>query len=99
MIRRLAQRTRPAGARIGANPHDDDDIRLQKSLLVLCAFAFMFAGFAWGIMYFLFGEPVAGAIPFSYSVFSLLTILQFARSRQYAFFRFSQLVLILLLPG
>jgi guanylate cyclase len=98
MIRSLAQRALPAVARIGSDPHDDDEIRLQKSLLVLCAFAFMFAGFAWGSMYFLLQEPVAGAIPFSYSVFSLLSILYFARSRRYAFFRFSQLVLILLLP-
>ncbi len=85
-------------ARIGANPNDDDDIRLQKSLLVVCAFPFMFAGFAWGIMYFLFRELLAGAIPFSYGIFSLLSTLHFARTRQYRFFRFSQLALILLLP-
>ncbi len=85
-------------ARIGANPNDDDDIRLQKSLLVVCAFPFMFAGFAWGIMYFLFHELLAGTIPLSYGIFSLLSTLHFARTRQYRFFRFSQLALILLLP-
>jgi len=85
-------------ARIGADPNDDDDIRLQKSLLVVCAFPFVFAGLAWGIMYFFFHEPLAGAIPFSYGIFSLLSILHFARTRQYRFFRFSQLSLILLLP-
>ena len=52
MIQRLAQRVLPAIARIGADPDDEDDIRLQKSLLVVCSFPFMFAGFAWGIMYF-----------------------------------------------
>jgi guanylate cyclase len=85
-------------ARLGADPNDDDDIRLQKSLLVLCAFPFMVAGFAWGMMYFLFNEPLAGAIPFSYSIVSLLSIFYFARTRQYTLFRFSQLLLILLLP-
>jgi adenylate cyclase len=85
-------------AHIGADPNDDDDIRLQKSLLVVCAFPFMFAGFTWGVMYFFFNEPLAGAIPFSYSVISLLSVLYFARTRQYTFFRFSQLFLILLLP-
>jgi hypothetical protein len=31
---------------IGSSPTDDDDIRLQKSLLVLCSFPFMIAGMA-----------------------------------------------------
>jgi guanylate cyclase len=85
-------------ARIGADPTDDDDIRLQKSLLVLCAFPFLFAGAAWGLLYILFGEPLAGAIPLSYSLVSLLSITLFGLTRWYHFFRFSQLLLILLLP-
>jgi adenylate cyclase len=92
------KRTLPVIALIGADPSDDDDIRLQKSLLVICAIPFMVAGWAWGLMYFFFQEPLAGSIPFSYGIFSLLSILYFARTRQYAFFRFSQLLLILLLP-
>jgi len=94
----MTQRALSAIARIGSDPNDEDDIRLQKSLLVVSAFPFMLAGFVWGIMYFLFHEPLAGAIPFSYGIFSLLSILYFARTRQYALFRFSQLFLILLLP-
>ena len=92
------ERTLPIVARLGSNPTDDDDSRLQKSLLVICALPFMVAGWAWGLMYFFFQEPLAGSIPFSYSIFSLLSILYFARTRQYAFFRFSQLLFILLLP-
>lgn len=98
MIRNFVQRTLPVVARIGSDPNDDDDIRLQKSLLVICAFPFMVAGVAWGVMYILFNEPLAGAIPLSYSVISLLSILYFGRTRQYRYFRFSQLTLILLLP-
>lgn len=49
-------------------------------------------------MYFFFGELLAGAIPFSYAIISLLSILYFSRTRQYSLFRFSQLLLILLLP-
>lgn len=85
-------------ARIGADPTDDDDLRLQKSLLVLCAFPFMVAGVAWGLMYVLFGEPLAGAIPLTYSFISFLSIIHFGLTRRYQFFRFSQLLLILLLP-
>lgn len=85
-------------AHIGSNPDDDDDIRLQKSLLVLCSIPFIIAGFAWGLMYALFNEPLAGAIPFSYAVISLFSLIHFGVSRQYRLFRFSQLLLILVLP-
>ena len=94
----MIQRTLQAIARIGSDPSDDDDIRLQKSLLALCAFPFMVAGVGWGLMYVLSNEPLAGAIPLSYSFISLLSIIHFGRTRQYRFFRFSQLTLILLLP-
>ena len=83
---------------IGMDPNDDDDIRLQKSLLVVSALPFAFAGAAWGLMYFLIGEPLAGMIPLSYAVISLLSILLFGLTRRYHFFRFSQLFLILILP-
>ena len=85
-------------ARVGSNPDDDDDTRLKKSLLVLCAIPFTLAGFAWGLMYALLGEPLAGAIPFSYSVFSLFSLIYFGLTHEYRLFRFSQLLLILLLP-
>jgi guanylate cyclase len=85
-------------SRIGSDQNDDDDIRLQKSLLVVCAFPFMGAGVAWGLIYVFSNEPLAGAIPLSYSFISLLSIINFGRTRQYSFFRFSQLALILLLP-
>ena len=39
---------------IGADPNDEDNVRLQKSLLVICSFPFMLAGLIWGIMYFIF---------------------------------------------
>jgi guanylate cyclase len=98
MIQQLIQRALPAIARIGSDANDDDDIRLQKSLLVVCAIPFIFAGAAWGVMYILFKEPLAGAIPLSYSIISLFSTIHFGWTRQYKFFRFSQLTLILLLP-
>jgi len=94
MMKQLVTRV----ARIGADSSDEDDIRLRKSLLVICAFLFVLAGAAWGLMYILFGEPLAGMIPLSYAVISLLSIFQFGLTRRYHLFRFSQLLLILLLP-
>lgn len=98
MIQRLIQQVLQSIAGIGSDPNDEDDIRLQKSLLVVCAIPFMVAGVVWGLIYVLSNEPLAGAIPLSYSFISLLSIIQFGRTRQYGLFRFSQLALILLLP-
>jgi len=94
----MIKRTIQWAANIGADPNDDDDIRLRKSLLVVCALPFVFAGAVWGAIYIVFGELLAGMIPLSYSLVSLLTIVHFSMTRRYYFFRFSQLTLILLLP-
>lgn len=59
----------------------------------------MITGVGWGIMYLAFGEVRAGIIPISYSVFSLFSIMLFAFTRKFQLFRFSQLLLILLLPA
>jgi guanylate cyclase len=84
--------------KIGENIEDAQDIRLQKSLLVVGSIMFIAAGALWGIAYILFREPVAGMIPLSYAIVSFLSVLHFGLTRQYRFFRASQLVLILVLP-
>ena len=83
---------------IGADPNDEEDVRLQKSLLVLSSFIFMVLAIAWGTGYVVFGEPLAGSIPLSYAFISLTSIIHFGFTHQYRFFRFSQLFLGLLLP-
>ena len=98
MIGNFFKRLLGSLARIGSDPNDDDDLRLQKSLLVVCAIPFIFAGAAWGVMYILFSERVAGAIPLTYSIIHVFSTIHFARTHKYKFFRFSQLTLILLLP-
>ena len=85
-------------SRVGADPNDSDDVRLQKTLLVSGSFMFILAGAAWGVMYLAFGESLAGSIPLGYSMVSLLSFIVFALTRRYRFYRFSQLLLILLLP-
>ena len=84
--------------RIGADPADNDDLRLRKSLLVLSSFPFAFAASVWGPLYIYFNEPLAGSIPLFYAFVSLLSIIHFSLTRKFKFFQFSQLFLILLLP-
>jgi len=98
MIQRLIQRTLPFVSRVGFDPNDTDEVRLQKSSLVLGSFMFIVAGSLWGILYILFGEALAGWIPLSYAIFSSLSVIAFHLTRRYRFFLFSQLLLILFLP-
>ena len=98
MIQRLIQQVLPLVSRIGVDPNDSDEMRVQKSSLVLGASMFIIAGALWGILYFLFGQTIAGAIPFSYAVISFFSIVFFHLTHRYKTFLFSQLLLILFLP-
>jgi guanylate cyclase len=94
----MIQQGLPLVARVGVDPRDGDEVRLQNSSLVLGSLMFIVAGASWGILYFLFGQPLAGAIPFSYAIISFLSVIVFHLTRRFDLFLFSQLVLILLLP-
>jgi adenylate cyclase len=84
--------------KIGASFDDAQDIRLQKSLLVYGSILFIAAGALWGIVYLVLHQTRAAIIPLAYAMVSLLSVIHFALTHQYHFFRASQLVLILLLP-
>jgi guanylate cyclase len=83
---------------IGADPADDDTLRLQKTLLVSYAVMTSIAGVIWGGVYFAFDESLSGLIPLCYAVLSVLSLLIFTFTRRFALFRFIQLTLILMLP-
>ena len=77
MIQRWIQYALLLTSRVGADRDDSDDRRVQKSSLVLAAFMFIFVGALWGILYFVFGQPIAGALPFSYALVSLISTVVF----------------------
>ncbi len=83
---------------LGHHPDDSDDEKLRKSSLLVMAAPFAFAGLLWGLIYFLNDLTLSGSIPFSYGILSVLSIIHFAKTTRYAFFRNSQLFLILILP-
>ncbi|MGE5139850.1 MAG: adenylate/guanylate cyclase domain-containing protein [Rudaea sp.] len=97
-MNQVLERTISVASRVGADSSDSEDIRLQKAILVLGSSMFIAAGAAWGVMYWAFGEWLAGSIPLGYSVISTLSVFFFARTRIYPLFRTTQLLLILLLP-
>lgn len=85
-------------SKIGVGPSDNSDLRLKKTLLLGIATMVALAAFFWSAVYAWFGEYLPAAIPFSYAVVSSLSITVFILTRRYQFFRFSQLLLILVLP-
>ena len=85
-------------ATIGADPSDSDEMRLRKALLVVLALLISLLAVGWGLIYIIFGEPLGGAIPLTYTVLSLASVVLFTLTRRYDWFRFAQLGLMLVLP-
>ena len=89
-LRRLEQ--------IGEDPTDSVELRAQKKVLTLVSCLVAVLAIGWGAVYLTFGEVVAAIIPWIYTASVAVSITVFALTRRYALFRFSQLLLILLLP-
>ena len=98
MIRRSIRSLFIAIERIGTDAADVADVRDQKRMLLAIVSMVIPAGIVWGSLYIVFGEHLAGSIPLVYSAASALTVVLFGVTHNYGLFRFSQLLLILLLP-
>jgi class 3 adenylate cyclase len=83
---------------IGADPSDDQDLRLRKVLLLTAAYLILPLAVVWGAIYMLAGATGAGLIPWTYAVLSILSIGIFAGVRTYWWFGLSQLALFIVLP-
>ncbi len=82
----------------GSLESDTPEQRLQKAILVVIPTAISISCLFWSSAYFFFNKPVPAAIPGGYAVISAISIAIFFRTKDYNFFRFSQLFLILWLP-
>ena len=85
-------------AQIGSDPTDSEELRLQKSLLVLATFPFSAAGITWGLSYIAVGAWLPGLNPLIYGVALLVLLVIFSITKNYPFFRFMQLLFMLILP-
>jgi guanylate cyclase len=84
--------------RIGATATDTNETALQKRLaVVLCAGTLPFT-VLWSVVYLLVDAPLAAAAPAFYSVFTLVNTALFVWTRNLGFYRFTQLLLILIMP-
>jgi guanylate cyclase len=84
---------------IGSDPTDSSDLRFRKRLLVGIALLILPIGFIWGCVYFAFDEPLVALSPWGYVAGSIVSLLLFARNRDFAFLRTAQLLLILIAPA
>jgi adenylate cyclase len=84
-------------ARIGADPADNDELRLRKALLVFIAILILPISVVWWLLYLSFGSWT-GWFAFVYFVVSVASIVGFARDRNLDRFLWVQLLSILILP-
>ena len=85
-------------AQHGTLPGDSDEVRLKKSILILVSAIVAPLAILWGSIYVSLGYPISGAIPLSYAAITFAGMGYLFATKQFKFFRFSQLLLILLLP-
>jgi adenylate cyclase len=84
--------------RIGTAAADTNEVALQKRLaVVLCAGTLPLTTL-WSVIYLLMDTPLAAVAPVFYTVFTLANTALFAWTRNLEFYRFTQLLVILILP-
>jgi hypothetical protein len=86
-------------SRLGSLPSDSDEEQLRKATLTLYMLLLNAAAITWGAMYIVLGYGLAAIWPLAYSGLSLLSIVHFWRTKRFDIFRFTQLLLLLLLPN
>src|ERR671919_1447584 len=84
---------------IGADPRDTADERFRKRLLVGVALVILPVALLWGCLYWLVGEHEVALTPWAYAAGSTTSLMVFARTRNFAFLRTAQQLLILVAPA
>jgi guanylate cyclase len=96
-LRRLLDSALVRLAEVGAGPHDDEETRLQKALLVLIAIVILPISAIWAALYLTFGAWT-GWVAVLYAVISVASIALFARTRDFGTLLNIQLLDIALSP-
>jgi adenylate cyclase len=83
---------------IGADPSDSPDERFRKRLLLGVALVILPFGCLWGCLYWLVGERAVALTPWAYVAGSAISLVVFARTKNFALLRTAQQLLILVAP-
>jgi guanylate cyclase len=84
---------------IGADPLDSADERFRRRLLVGVALVILPVAVLWGSLYWAVGEHGVALTPWGYAAGSAGSLVVFARTRDFAFLRTAQQLLILVAPA
>ncbi len=82
----------------GIEPDDSEEMRLNKSLLMLATGLVSVAIMVWVTIYSILGPQFSATIPFAFQILLAGNMLIYIKSRNFDFFRISQLGLFLFLP-
>ena len=84
---------------VGARPEDSRDTRLRHGMLNLGSVLIALLSFVWVVTYLAYGHPLSAAIPAAYQLGTLVGLVVLGRTRRFAPFRTTQLVMFLVLPA
>ncbi|HXV02842.1 MAG TPA: hypothetical protein VFP24_04660, partial [Gaiellaceae bacterium] len=76
---------------IGADPRDTADERFRRRLLVGVALIILPVAFLWGCLYWVVGERAVALTPWAYATGSVISLVVFARTKNFASLRTAQL--------
>jgi adenylate cyclase len=91
---RFYERLRTAGI----EPDDSEELRLNKSLLMLATGLVSVTTMVWVTIYSILGPSFSTTLPFAFQILLAGNMLFYIKSRNFDFFRVSQLGLFLFLP-
>ena len=94
----LAAKLAAWAGRIGADAGESSDVALQRRLLILLSVGTLPMTALWSAIYFLAGAPLAAAVPATYTVVAPINTLIFSWTRNLRVYRFTQLLMTLILP-
>jgi class 3 adenylate cyclase len=82
----------------GIDPADDDETKLNKSLLMFATGLVSIASILWLIIYWSLGPQLSATLPFGFQVLLALNLFIYLKTGNFNFFRLSQLALFLFFP-
>ena len=97
-LQNVLSRVEQSAERLSCSQDDPQELRLQKIILMASAVMMSFGGVVWGTICVVFSEPWAAVVPFGYAVITLINIIVFRLFGRFGAFRFTQILIGLLLP-
>jgi class 3 adenylate cyclase len=82
----------------GIEPGDSEEMRLNKSLLMLATGLMSITSMVWLVIYWVLGPQLSSTLPFAFQLLLAGNMLLYIMTRNFTFFRVSQIGLFLFMP-